>query len=121
LSLQGQTWEGVDADFGAIAFANVAQLRLPVVCLDPDLPLDQRNHLSARTDQLSGPHLALPDDPVFRRGNPCIAQVRARQLQRGLPGFQVRAQELFLRIQYGPLAALSFEFSPATLEAGAGG
>ena len=66
---------------------------------------------------MSRPHLALTHDSVFRRDNSRIAQIGARQCQRGSPGVPVRAQYLFLGIQDGPLAALRFSFRPAVVQA----
>jgi len=67
----------VDAELGAVAFANVPELRLAVIRLNPDLPLDQRDHLCARAHQLPGTHLSLPNDSVSRRRDPRIPEVSA--------------------------------------------
>jgi hypothetical protein len=63
LPFQDQAGKLVDADLGGVAFPNAPQLRFAVVGLHPYLPLDQRDDLSARTDQLSGAHLRSPTIP----------------------------------------------------------
>ncbi len=100
----------VHADFSRVARADVADLRFFVIGLHPNVALNERNYLSAWTDQLSGAHLAFADDSVFRRYDSRVTQIDSRQCERGSLRIQIGAKQKFLRIEHGTLALLRFEF-----------
>ncbi len=119
LAPENHSRKRVHSDFGRVARAHMPELRLLVIGLHPDIFLNQRNYLSARTDQLTGANLAFTDDPALRRQNARVLQVGPRQAERGSLRIQVGAQQQFLRIQHGALALLRFQFGSATCEPGA--
>ena len=105
-------------NLGLIARANLMELRFFVIRFYPNVPLNKRDYLGARTDQLPRTHFALADNSVFRSNDSRIAQIGLRQRERRFLCAQVGAEEEFLRVQHSALTFLCFKFSPGAVELG---
>ena len=110
LASQNHSRKCIHADFGRIAGAHMANLRFFIVGLHPNVSLNERDYLSAWTDQLSGAHLAFADDPAFRRCDSRVAQIDPSQCECGSLRIQIGVKQKFLGVQHGTLALLRFEF-----------
>ena len=79
LSLKNHSGKGIHADGRWIPHVHMAYLRFFVVGLNPNIALNERDHLRPGTHQLAGAHLAFADESTFRRCDARIAQIEASQ------------------------------------------
>jgi hypothetical protein len=84
-SVENDSGESVDLDFGRIAFSNVGKLRFLVICLNPDVPVDQIQELPAGRYLLPFLHVPLTDCASRRGKNARIAEIDVGDDDRRLP------------------------------------
>ena len=89
--------------------ADVRQLRLAEVRLDPRGPADEGQDLRAGRHQLSRADLPLADGAVGRRDDARVTQVDLRDGERGFLRVEIGDELQLLRLDHGLAAALGFD------------
>src|SRR5271157_2902826 len=90
----------VNTDLCGIAYLDIGELGLPIICLYPFRDIDERDHLRPRRNQLSRTDLPFPNRTVSRGVDLGVAKVYLCYYQIRLLGTEVSIELYFLRLQY---------------------